>query len=619
MPDPAVSTSFPANCDLYMDWGKDTDYAFVFHDRNSVGLLIQWKSKGAAGEAVAVADSMRIHVPAVYRGGRSEGEEGPRWKIQEIWAITVSLERLDEFVRRVESFAQRIELAAPVAPGAIGVVGSPRLQASGDTLAAVLDDGCAFANARFRNSDGTRVIWLWNQDPASGGYRVWGVNGPSPAADFDYGGQYARDDLESIYPSTVKTQEEAYRATRLVGLRRAVSHGTHVMDLLAGEESWEIAYVQFPQAGIDDPSGLWLKRYALDGLHYVLECAGPKTKTIVANISWGPQTGPHDGSSILETAIDMLVVEQRALHSRTLVVSLPAGNSFATQSHACIDIVSGGEVDWHVPPDGEIPAFIELWWPVGAAVSDAHLSITSPSGVVFDVLQGVNPAPDKSWWAKLKTVGQYAKVLFVVHPTSGAAKERTGQHGRWKLKIPAAPAGPVGAVHVYVARADHNMGARRRAKASYLCDVGLEAGRFCSPGHRHDDVAASCVRRVGTLNGLATGEHTHVAAGYVDKPLASATYSSAGPPRPTAWVKPDYACVTDWSEARPGIRASGVRTGTKVVLVGTSTAAPQLGRMIVNSLPPKPPLPVPTKPVPYRVERVGKGCMPPDPKLVPPT
>jgi hypothetical protein len=67
--------------------------------------------------------------------------------------------------------------------------------------------------------------------------------------------------------------------------------------------------------------------------------------------------------------------------------------------------------------------------------------------------------------------------------------------------------------------------------------------------------------------------------------------------------------MTDRSEARAGVRASGVRTGTKARLVGTSTAAPQLGRLLVVGLP---------KPVPNDPERTGNGKLPPLDSLIGP-
>ena len=631
-------------CDLYFEWALETDFVHVpaFLETNkSIGLLVEWRTVGDAANAARIVRNLDIPVPRVYTGGGREGGKIHRLvatllerlkdlfggtgrdapNVHRVWAMTVpGVGKLEKFLRRAGQLTEHVELAMPMAEGGLGGrIIARRLSQTG-VLAAVLDDGCAFANQRFRHNGKTRFLWLWNQDPLAKGAPLSGGNGPSPQANFGYGGQYSNAELDGIYPTTFKSQDEAYRDAGLKGLRRRASHGAHVTDLMvnteppwpSAAEPWDVVFVQFPQAGVDDPSGIWLKRHALDGLNYVLACAGTQTQHVIANISWGPQTGPHDGDSVLERGIKELVNLQAALPKpRKLDVTLPSGNSFGAQAHACIDYVSGGGFDWHVPPDGALPAFIQLWWPTGVALNSVALTITAPGAAPVVVKPGKNAAPDKSWWARLKVIGPYAKVLVVVHPTCGPGPggSMPGPHGRWHFELPPTPGGAQADVHAYVARADHNMGARRRAKASYLSDLKLAQGRFRAPGKRDDDVAASAIRRSGTLNGMATGAATWCVAGYVAIDYRHARYSSAGPTRGGA-SKPDYACLTDRSPVRLGVRATGTRTGTTAVLVGTSTAAPQLARMLGHVVPPVVYVPVP----PYD-QQLGKGCLPAQPWL----
>ncbi|MDM0108755.1 hypothetical protein QTH97_27685 [Variovorax sp. J22R24] len=144
--------------------------------------------------------------------------------------------------------------------------------------------------------------------------------------------------------------------------------------------------------------------------------------------------------------------------------------------------------------------------------------------------------------------------------------------------------GCTGEAHLYIARADHDMGARRRARASYLRDKASDDARFRQPALRDEEAPRSVVRRAGTLNGVATGAASRVAAGYVGDWTDStqdrrpSSYSSSGPSRDGTKVGPDYAFMTDHSLAVKGVRASGVRTGTVARLVGTSMAAPQYAR-----------------------------------------
>jgi hypothetical protein len=596
--------TFLERADPYLEWGYDTDFEYLFRDPTSpfhptarsrhgksVGLLVQWRSMGAAAEAAKVARSLKIAVPGIFF---AKGEDAGPKRGRKVWTLTVPMAVLTRFLTAIEPLVEQIELAAPVTAGPVAPDLAPA-KSKANVLAAVLDDGCSFANDRFRNATGTRVLSLWNQDVDA--------PGPSPTG-LAYGGRWSKADLDTFFPGALRSQDQAYRDAGLIGLRRPASHGTHVMDLLAGSEDWDIVFVQFPQSGIDDPTGLWLKRFALEGLLYVVDQAGPKTKTIVANVSWGPQTGSHDGSSPLEVAIEALIVEQKSLPKpRELIISLPSGNSYESQAHARVNYRDGGSFEWMVPPDGETPAFIELWWPKTVAPANARLRVKPPFGPALDIVAGVKNPTGGSWWAGIKNVGTSTRGLVVVHPTGGlGAPAKRGRHGRWSIEILATPAGPPKNVEVYLARASHNMGARRRATPSYLTDGPLEDSRFVAPAHRYDEVSGSAIRRQGTLNGLATSTHTRVAGGYVFDTFGCAPYTSSGGTRGNR-LQPDYACVTDRSSVRPGLRASGVRSGTKAILIGTSTAAPQLGRQIVKASM------IVFDPIPYDPLRVGDGCL----------
>jgi len=46
----------------------------------------------------------------------------------------------------------------------------------------------------------------------------------------------------------------------------------------------------------------------LDGINYILSFADPaKTERVIINLSYGPTTGPHDGTAALEAALWALV------------------------------------------------------------------------------------------------------------------------------------------------------------------------------------------------------------------------------------------------------------------------------------------------------------------------
>jgi hypothetical protein len=90
---------------------------------------------------------------------------------------------------------------------------------------------------------------------------------------------------------------------------------------------------------------------------------------------------------------------------------------------------------------------------------------------------------------------------------------------------------------------------------------------------------------------LATATHAQVytAAGAVWSSGQPAAYSSEGPSAAGAVKRPDWALPTDETPLLKGLLGAGARPGSVVRLVGTSMAAPQLARLLLNNRPPLPP------------------------------
>ena len=130
--------------DLYLRWGLVYGFGSLFKLPGLVGLLIQWKSSEAAQEARRfVPDDASL--PGIYLVPRGKPEQIPPF-----WSITVPVKSLGSFLDAVKDLAISIELAAPVAPSRLATSQnvSPALSTT-KVLMAVLDDGCAFANASF--------------------------------------------------------------------------------------------------------------------------------------------------------------------------------------------------------------------------------------------------------------------------------------------------------------------------------------------------------------------------------------------------------------------------------------------------------------------------------------
>jgi len=201
---------------------------------------------------------------------------------------------------------------APAAPRDLVVVG-------------IIDDAICFASDRFRIGDKARVEYFWIQDgirPAPGAP----VYSGSPPV--SYGLEIAKQDqppykgidtmLAECTHAGAVDEDEVYRRTGLIDFRHAgqqaaakrMAHGTHVMDLAAGEdpdgkcENRPLVCVQLPAKVTADTSGSDLHTYALDALEYIFLRAqeigdkyGIRDVPVVVNFSYGMVGGPHDGTS----------------------------------------------------------------------------------------------------------------------------------------------------------------------------------------------------------------------------------------------------------------------------------------------------------------------------------
>jgi hypothetical protein len=92
------------------------------------------------------------------------------------------------------------------------------------------------------------------------------------------------------------------------------------------------------------------------------------------------------------------------------------------------------------------------------------------------------------------------------------------------------------------------------------------------------------------MNAIATGSKTVVVGGFRRKELLVADYSSGGP---TACIDitgelprmgPDALTVSEASTVHRGVLAAGTRSGSVAAMNGTSVAAPQIARVLIEQL-----------------------------------
>ena len=633
-----IENSINTKADAYLNWAIQTQFSYfqsvAVDQSKKIGLIIKWNN-------VLNSDQ--------FRDLNLIGKIAKIYETELIVTLTLQASNLVDLFNSYSALIDRVELASPVSSHSVDdlwsnvslMKSSINANSAPPVVLGCIDAGFPIASKRYLDSttNRTRIVRFWNQEIKSTtlGKDLKTFLKDPVGTDFGYGKELIpflpRTAPVNATPATwllpdlnaISYDNNFYLNARLTSSLKRMTHGSHVLDLLAGPISpcsrisksrdfkngedgsatkpprrmssdnqhaanAPIVLVQLPKYAVDDPSGRWLGRNVLDGLHYIVQTAktlekgSAKVGKIVVNLSWGPQTGPHDRSSLLEQAIDEMIVKLRSTQ-RDLDVTLPVGNSREARSHARFQLKpTAPDLQWCIPPDGQTPSFLEIWWPIGTNIADVEIELTAPNGVMFSstpnkiVTNVVNALSISS--ITLMHQGPNLMALIALAPTYSKVKfGPISPHGIWKIKCKSSV--PIADfIHAYIARSDHNMGASRKAKSSYFRDNIYETLRNYKSDERVNVIPNSNVQKYGTLSGICTGQHTRIADGVRFSENVPVRYSSLGPFR--NGIKYPYSYPTDVSRMVTGWPAGGTRDVVVGRLIGTSAASPQLARDISN-------------------------------------
>jgi len=472
-------------------------------------------------------------------------------------------------------------------------------------IVGVIDDGIAFAHERFREPCGltSRVDYFWNQDDAAS-------ENTAQAAEVSclgYGRETGKIGIDKLlsdhYTFDGGVDEDAlYRSAGNRQLARAVRHGTAVMDLACGARPAEAAQapriicVQLSKTTVEDASRRSLATNVLDALRFILDRGyrvnmGNRCRLAI-NFSYAPFGGPHDGTSILERAMDELIKLSNKVGKGTskLAIVLPAGNGYLERCHASLSVTPGGQghLVWRTLPDDETPSFLEIWVPAETAPG-VSISVTSPwgdrsrpvqAGEVFRWQPAGCPVCVVSYTKVPLASNGRNLVLLAVSPTITSPPGRAAPPGNWEIELENCSE-TIANIDAWIQRDDSPLGDLSLGRQSRFEDPAYELydhrGRL-----RETDNEESCIRRAGTLSGIASGKRTIVIGGYSYESGAVARYSAGGPLRTRDG--PDAVAVCERSVAEVGVLAAGTRSGSRMAINGTSVAAPSVTRLIAKHL-----------------------------------
>ena len=633
--------------DPYIDLAFATEEASFFAcERQRPWLSVLLRLQGISAGAFAAGSfntdpawqeswQQQVHVPTLYRrpiAGLEDQEYCTAYvRHAEFFDSLHKMRSLQNVLARVtpgQFFEDYVPPAAAGGPGAEEPesVGEPEGDPEpGMVVMGIIDDGIAFAHERFRRSPcETRVEYVWLQDGESDP-----IGSPVPYGrelrKQDKGGQKGIDTLlrESARAGAVD-EDDLYRRAGAIdfsrrgrqSVARRAAHGTHVMDLACGydprkhsRDDRPIICVQLPAATTEDTSGATLDDYGLDAIRYILDRADNVARQrpcgrlpVVINLSYGNVAGPHDGSSSFEAAIDELV---RARPNTRVV--LPAGNSHLARLHAEVRFEQPGQtvvLHWRVLPDDRTPSFMEIWLPRAAPDQKrVRLRVRPPYGDPSGWLEEDSGSGLR--WASNGAVLCEARYRHIPEPTkrgmflvalqpttsvdptlSGAAAKPAAPSGLWTIELENVSLKGNDLVEAWIQRDDTPFGFRRRGRQSYFDEPCYE--RFDAQGRaieedNHPQQRSCQIKRAGSINAIATGRETIVVGGKLRKEKRRARYSAEGAPGSPA-PHDLRSEVSDDSLVHRGVRGAGTRSGSVILMDGTSVAAPQIARRIADIL-----------------------------------
>jgi hypothetical protein len=557
------------------------------------------------------------------------------------------LATLDELrYSEFRSVAKRIKLSLPLKPhqqqerkavGSGDKLNPPEdvsVEFQDDPLVVIgiIDDGIAFANDRFRAKDcETRIAYFWRQDgdylkqsvPYGREISAHGIN--LLLNKYSRGGIVDEDQIYAEF-GTMKFSDIREQDHKPVAQRYA--HGTHVLDLAAGYPMAEaprdrpIIAVQLPVATTADTSGTTLDVYVKHAINYIYDRAQQLRKhggppPIVINFSYGVTAGPHDGTSVLEHAIDNFVktIEKSDARPFSLTFILPAGNAQLSRAHARVcwhgdDEVPYKMLHWRVQPNGMTTSKLQMWLPRrdDPTGSRVLISIETPGGLQSGQLEEVHGREVVLYDDHGRTIA-VASYTLEVDPTDPSGHRTRGlflialrptEHlreftvvdpdapaGVWAVRVWRGPAYKGEDIEAWIQRDDTPFGYPIRGRQSYFDESDYL--RFDEISGRPVEVdpsppyRPSHVKRLSLINAIATSCEPVVVGGVFRKELVPAEYSAGGP----TWtycggngqrMGPDVAAVSDDSRIHRGVLGAGSRSGSAFALSGTSVAAPQIAR-----------------------------------------
>jgi subtilisin family serine protease len=413
-------------------------------------------------------------------------------------------------------------------------------------IVGIVDYGCDFKHLNFRHPDGkTRLLYLWDQRGAG--------SAASPPG-FHYGREFDAAAINRALDHPAPYIKLGYNPGR-------DSHGTHVMDIAAGNgaatgrkgvaPAADLIFVQIEPSldGDDESSGN--ARLLLDAVDYIFSKAAALGRPAVVNVSLGRHAGPHDGTTLIEQGLDKL------LETSGRAICMAAGNFRERGAHASGAVSKTGPISlgWRILPGDTSRNEMEIWYPGGG--SPLSVSLITPAGVRFAaVALGTTVTLGGAG-------GQVAGRIYhrAADPNNGdhlieIFLEPTAPPGDWRVELTTVSAAPV-TFHAWIER-DDGTAANPNAQS-----------RFLDPNPACSLASNSC------------GFRTIAVGAYLSSDGSISPMSSEGPTR-DGRQKPEISAPGQWLNPAITYGIQAARSGSQesIRLSGTSMASPHVAGVV---------------------------------------
>lgn len=171
-------------------------------------------------------------------------------------------------------------------------------------IVGIVDVGFQLNHPAFLDKMGTknRIVRFWDQTISLG----------TPPQGYSYG---------TLYTDVTKIDYKNYdgtHGTHVAGIAAGSGYGTPNYNQAGNAPDAELVFVNIKYSNDTIPSGargdyLVANPAIIDAFEYIFKYADSIGKPAVINLSWGMHTGPHDGTSLFDQAIDGLVGQGKVI------------------------------------------------------------------------------------------------------------------------------------------------------------------------------------------------------------------------------------------------------------------------------------------------------------------